>query len=202
MTYQRKFEIGAVFAVVCAALFAVFIFTSHKAEANPLGFSCSSQTGNATTTNAFMTPGTATSTLLFDTYCVTGTNQQNTGNTFVASDLNLLTQLQASSTATVLNITAEYSQDGIDWYQDNYVATVSTTTVTSNYVSDISTPNSYKWTFASSTTGGVATANNNRIGKVIHLHVPTRFVRIVYTLASGSTNGTIWGSLLPIKENK
>lgn len=141
-----------------------------------------------------MTAGTATSTLLFDTYCVNGTNQPNTGNTNIANKLTLLTQFNASSTASVLNIAVEYSQDGVDWYQDNYIAPLATTSP----AVQLAVPNTYVWAFASSTLNGVGNAGN-RVGKVVQIQTPTRYVRVVYSLTG--TNAAVWGELLPQKED-
>jgi hypothetical protein len=194
MTYQRKIEVGAVAAFILAAAFVFSLSFSHRAQANPLGFSCAAQTASATTTPVYMTAGTATSTLLFDTYCVNGTNQPNTGNTNIANKLTLLTQFSASSTASVLGISVEYSQDGVDWYQDNYLSPLATTSPAVL----LATPNSYSWLFASSTLDGVANTGN-RVGKALQIQTPTRYVRVVYTLTG--TNAAVWGELLPQKED-
>lgn len=191
-------RIGALLAIGFSIIVVALSLTlfSRPASANPLGFSCPAMSATATTTLTFMTPGTATTTVLYDTYCVNGTNQPNTGNTNSTNLLSLLTQFTASSSPnSVLLMNIEYSQDGVDWYQDNYVAS------STNPVSVVSTPNSYSWTFASSTVGGGAVAsNNNRIGKLIRLYAPTRYVRAVYSLNIGGANGAVWGQILPIKE--
>lgn len=185
------------------ALAAVIIFVgvsltalTQTVSANPLGFSCPSYGpgGVASTSVVYMTTGAATSTLLYDTYCVGGTNQPNTGNTASTNLLSLLTQFTASSTASTLNASVEYSQDGVDWYQDNYNAST-----TGAYA--IQAANSYAWTFASSSTNGAPVlANNSRIGKIIRIYAPTRYVRVVYSLPVGSTPGAVWGEILPVKE--
>jgi len=201
MSNQKSFEVLAIvsFAIAVTVVF-VSILATPKAEANPIGFSCAAYgpQGVATTSVKFMTPGTATSTLVYDTYCIGGTNQSNPGNSYATDYLTLLTQLSASSTATILNTSVEYSQDGVDWYQDNYIAS---TTTAGNFVPlwSITVPNSFTWTFASSTLNGVANTGN-RVGKVVQIYAPTRYVRVVYTLTGN--NGAVWGSLLPIKENK
>lgn len=194
MTYTEK-AIGTFLTALATALLIYTAFGMiHKAHANPLGFSCAAQTASATTTPVYMTAGTATSTLLFDTYCVNGTNQPNTGNTNIANKLTLLTQFSASSTASVLGISVEYSQDGVDWYQDNYLSPLATTSPAVL----LATPNSYSWLFASSTLDGVANTGN-RVGKALQIQTPTRYVRVVYTLTG--TNAAVWGELLPQKED-
>lgn len=199
MTTHTKFGIGALLAVFIALVAVSIFFMGTSAKANPLGFSCPSYTATATTSPAFMTPGTATSTLLFDMYCVNGTNQPNTGNTHIANTLALLTQFSASSSATsILNIKTEYSQDNVDWYEDDFQFFTDATSTGSHA---FALPQSAQWVFATSTVNGLISASSNRGGKVIRLNPPTRYVRIVYTL-SGTTNGAVWGSILPIKENQ
>lgn len=164
----------------------------QPAKANPLGFSCPAYGpgGVASTSIAYMTPGTATSTLLYDTYCVGGTNQPNTGNTNTTNSLALLTQLTASSTSSVLNMAVEYSQDGVDWYQDDNIFATTTNT-------NIQSPNSLTWPYAVSNVGGVPNTGN-RLGKVVRIYTPTRYVRVVYTITGA--NAGVWGELLPQKE--
>lgn len=197
MTYTKSLTLK-VLSLLAAVVFlgAAGVAFTRTASANPLGFSCPAYGpgGVASTSVTYMTGGTGTTTLLYDTYCVGGSNQPNTGNTSTTNLLSLLTQFTASSTASVLNTSVEYSQDGVDWYQDNYVA--STTAAYS-----LQTANSTSWTFASSTPGGgAAVANSNRVGKLTRLYAPTRYVRVVYTLAASGTAGGVWGEILPIKE--
>lgn len=208
MTYSHRFIASLTAIAVAAALIAsAYTLTPRYAHASPLGFACAAYgpTGIASTSVKYMTPGAATTTLVYDTYCQNGSNQTDVGNTSVANSLALLTQLSASSTNTTLNIAIEYSQDNVDWYQDNLLAS---TTSGFTLPFPVTNPNSYTWLFASSTLNGVAQANNGptasstRIGKVMKIYAPTRYVRIVYTLgvASGATGAALWGQILPLKE--
>lgn len=200
MTNQKQFEIGAALALFCALALAAIVLTqgAPTVEANPTGFSCPAYGpgGTASTSVTYMTPGLATTTLVFDTYCISGTNQPNTGNLFGVAYLALLTQLTASTTGTVLNKSVEYSQDGTDWYQDNLNLNFATTSP----VAQLATPQSSQWQFASSTVGGTPN-RGNLVGKVERIYAPTRFVRVIYSLGAGS-NGAVWGEILPTKENK
>ncbi len=161
-------------------------------KANPLFFPATVQTSSATTSPAYMTAGTATSTLTWDSYAALGTYTGTLKST-------LLIQLVASSTATVLTTNIEYSQDGIDWYQSNglFAAGFSTTT---NPI-DIGQVNQFKFAFASSTAGlaGLATTTATTT-RAIPVVVPTRFVRAIFSLAPGSTAGAVWGQFVPVKE--
>lgn len=186
----RRFELGALLAILIAASIGFSVFSSHKAEANPSGFSCPAYSSIASSSPVYLGAGTATSTLLYDTYCVNGTNQPNTGNTRTTNTLALLTQFTASSTSSVMNASVEYSQDGIDWYQDNYL-------ISGVGAVNIQAPVSYTWTYVNSTIGGIANSGN-RLGKVVRIYPPTRYVRVVYSLTGA--NGAVWGQILPIKE--
>lgn len=212
MTYSyRQFAAClTIVAVTAVLMFGAFstLFTPRSTHANPLGFACAAYGpfGIASTSVKYLTPGTGTTTLVYDTYCQNGSNQTDVGNTSIANSLSLLTQLSASSTNTTLNISVEYSQDNLDWYQDNLIA--SSTGIGLGLQYPLTNPNTYTWAFASSTLNGVGqnnngpTANSTRIGKVIKIFAPARYVRVVYSLgfAAGATNAAVWGEILPIKE--
>lgn len=181
-----------------AALFIVGI-TVH---ANPAYFSPMVQTATATSSGAFMTPGTATSTLVYDTY--------NNGNTYANEKTELLLQFSGSSTAAQLNTTLEYANSysgtdcsatptSCDWYQDAFTNVVNYSTSTSPM--SIGFIPTYAWTFASSTVGGIApTSTNNRATRALQIKAPTRFVRAVFTCAIGGTNCTVWAQFNSTKE--
>lgn len=138
-----------------------------------------------TTTPTFITAGgTGTSTAVYDTGCASA------GSTDSAS---FLLQLTGSSTATVANVSFEYSQDNVDWYSDDYnfpsaSTTQSNTTLTSTRV--------YILTYASTTVGGLAGTGNGRNTRIVNVPVPTRYVRAVTTLAPGSLPGAVWGEFV------
>lgn len=158
------------------------------AGASTLYFPITSQTAVATSTLSYMTAGTGTTTPVYDAYS-SGTQKK--------IDLaSLFVQATASSTNTKYSIAFEYSQNGVDWYQDgssNFQ--LSTTTGATN----VSTANSVYFNFASSTLGGVvsATAPEN---KIINVSTPVRFVRAVISLPSGSTNGAVWAQFVPAQQ--
>lgn len=159
-------------------------------------FSGTVQTASATSTPAYMTPGTATSTLVYNTYTNTNvaTATPTTSNVSKAEKLALVGQFQGSSTAAVLHIAYEYSQDGLDWYQ-NYlpIGGYSTTTqaLTFTAADSIAIP------FASSTYNGISTKiDNDRF--IVEVPIPTKDVRVVVTLTGA--NGAFWGQLVPVKQ--
>jgi hypothetical protein len=165
------------------------------ALANPSYFARGVTTNSAaSTTPAYLTPGTATSTTpTFDAYAQTN----NGGATFKADSAGIVQQFCASSTATVLNTSVEYSQDGIDWYR-NFVfdpSQTGTTSVNRNLV----TPYSISQTFASSSLQGTPIAANNKCTySAFTIPTPFRYTRVVSSMTGG--NGSIWNQLVPLKE--
>lgn len=171
------------------------------AFANPFYVGLSAQTATATSTQTYMTPGTATTTPVYDSYEQYGTNQTNGGNLTLPSQVAVLLNGVASSTATVLNLTCEFSNNynGItgngDWYQNEIIGA----TTTSAGVQNAGVPNSFSFTYASSTVGGAAVASTtNRFTKVFGCPVPLRFVRAVVTMTGA--NGSVWAGIVPIKQ--
>src|SRR5437870_5803479 len=114
--------------ITAFAVFLASLAPAGVAFANPSYFANGTSTAAATTTKAFMTPGTATTTTpVFDSYAQTAAGGLTTKSDYAG----LLVRLSASSTATVLSVNVEYSQDGIDWYRNfvvdpNQIATSST----------------------------------------------------------------------------
>lgn len=188
--------------LVTGILFSLVLIgaTINKVQANPSFYPQPASFSTATSTGQFMTPGTGTTTVVYDSYCISGTNQPICGNTNAINSAALLLQFSASTTASALSVRFEYSQDGIDWYGDGYV-NVATTTIPVG----ITINTSFNWTFASSTVGGMAGGlagiggTNNRDNKIIKVVTPTRFVRAIITLTGA--NATIWSQIQPLKEN-
>jgi hypothetical protein len=182
--FKLKKLLGIAFA------FAIFLASAGVASANPSYVGPTVQTASATTSPAFMTPGTATSTLSFDAY-------NPTTNTFVADKLALLMQFTGSSTASILGVNFEYSQDGIDWYKNTIVNAESVSTTSP--VLSLNTPTSMSWAFASTTLNGAA-GTSAIATRIVSVPIYTRFVRAVTTLTGA--NGAFWGQFIPIKELK
>lgn len=182
------------FAVVIA-LASMFTFL-QVTKANPTGFALGARTAITTTTFAVLAAGNATTTLTYDAYGISGTNENGSGSTAAADSASLLVQFTASSTASKLKIAYEYSQDGVDWYQDALTSTFATTTTG---VLNTNVPNSFSWTFASTSVGAAGIlANNNLATEIFPVYTPTRFVRAVIT-ASGA-NAMVWAQIVPKKE--
>lgn len=169
---------------------ATLLAIAGLAQANPLSFLSTSKSAAATTTQSFMTAGTATTTHSYDAY------SQPSG--FALNQATLLVQMGASSTASELRINIEYSHDNIDWFEDG--GTLANNFATSSKPFDISQVNQFKLTFASSTPGGLSTVGDATTTRAILVKTPTRFMRAVFTLAAGSAGANVWSEWVPIKE--
>lgn len=160
-------------------------FTTNKAEANPSYFPPSQYIttpalSNATNTQAFaLTSGVSNPTLVFDTYGL--------GQTSKTDSALLLTQFHASSTSSVLQIGTFYSQDGIDFYDNDYILTNGTSTATTTIGG---VQNGYSWQ-------AVSTATSS---KAIRIDTPARYIKIVFSVTGA--NGGVWAQLVPFKQNK
>lgn len=173
--------------------FVAAFLVGHTAYANPLAFSTGVSTATASTTVAYMTAGTATTTLTYDTYNIANAQP---GNPTAAQALSLLVQMTASSTLSSLVVNYEYSMDGVDWYQDGTGGLASTTIP---YI--ISTPMSARWNFASSTPGlGAVLSNTNRDHRILSVRTPTRYIRAIFTVPVGASNAGVYASFVPAKE--
>jgi hypothetical protein len=193
MTHTR---ISAAWIVGLVAL-SVFLTAIPAAHANPSIFANGVTTGSAASTSpAFMTPGTGTSTTpVYDAQLQTFSG----GFTSKTDAAGLLIQFTASSTNSVLSAAVEYSQDGVDWYRNFVIDPTQIGTTTTPF--SFNTPFSVKWTFASSTVGGSgAIANNNRSTAALLIPTPFRYTRVVFSLTGA--NGAVWAQLVPIKEQR
>lgn len=187
----RSWEIGAVLALAIA-ISTIFLIPLAPAHANPFRFPASAATSAATTSPVYMTPGTATTTVTYDSYA-------NGGGSQATDKATLLMQMTASSTSTTYNVALEYSQDGIDWYSDSQLTgTLATTT----QVFQTNTPISYSIKYASTTPdGGIVLANSNTAYRALTIPTPTRFVRVFSSLAVGGTNGATWLQIIGQKQS-
>lgn len=181
---------------IAATVFGATYFSSPR-----------SASSTATSTLKYQTPGTATSTVIYDAYGVFGSNQTNTqSNTFATDEVALEIQFTASSTLSQLNVNFEYSEDLIDWYQDSssnvYGYASSTLPVSLNQVPQ------YQWKFSSSTIGGAGASTTEGIGlngsynrdtRIIKFKPITRYTRAVITCAAGGLNCAYYATFIPRK---
>jgi hypothetical protein len=159
--------------LIIAGLVLIGVGFSLTAKANALFFLPTVQTATATTTAAFIGVGTGTTTLSFDAYA--------NGATRAANYATLFTQFAASSTSSLLTITPQYSQDGVDWYSDS-------TLIATSSVTAIQTANTYTWLAATTATSS----------RAIVIKTPTRYTRVQYSLTGAA--GAVWAQIVPARE--
>lgn len=198
---RNNILIGAVSLLLIAGAVSLYPFIS---KANPLEYLLQNQgtfTVTATTTLSYMTPGTGTTTPVYDTYA------NGSASTYATDKAALEVQFTASSTSSTLQWFYEYAQgnatancvsapNSCDWYADD---TFSTTNATTTPNVSITQPNQVVWTFASTTPGGGA-PTGNRANKVVNVPTPMRYIRAVMFLPIGSTNGAVWAAFVGQKQ--
>ena len=189
--------------VIMAVVLGVYFSGLYTKLAGAVGQSFSPAdcyTAAATSTLTYMTIGTATTTVT----CGLGLNG--------ASSATLLVMVNASSTNTTLNIYAEESLDGQDWFPISQDQTASTSAPFTMAVRQYST-----LVFASSTISGSAGVVANGIGlsgtnnrNHYQIDVPVKMKRVrAYTVVpvpstygtglTGTTtyNGAVWMQIVP-----
>lgn len=181
--------------IIASVLAFLSLGVAGFAYANPSYFAAGVSTNNAaTTTPAFMTPGTGTSTTpVYDSYALTVNGGVQTKTEFAG----VLVNFCGSSTAAVLKVAVEYSQDNVDWYRNYVLSPNQIGTTTNPYV--IGTPFTTNWTFASSSVGGSGTLATCSTA-AISVPTPFRYMRIVNSITGA--NGSVWASIVPTKEIK
>lgn len=161
---------------------------TKKAEANPSVFNIKPPLTVGTTT-----PFTASSTFATYQYLKAGVSTSTTNvldswaaGTYGALDsASLFVQLTATSTPPTLRWRYEFSQDAIDWYSEDIELTTNASTTV--HVRDYK---EHSWVFASTTANGLAGVN--RAHKLLSVPTPTRYVRVVFYLPTGSADAVIF----------
>lgn len=178
------------------------IGTAGVVYGSPFTFLVPATTSNntSTTTTSYMTAGLATTTLTCDSYSVTCVTTGAIARPLGYNRAILLLQMVASTTGTTLRINTEYSQDGIDWYQDGGAAVENFATTTKPF--DVSQVAQYNLNFASSTAGLGAVPNvvNSTTTRAIILKTPTRFIRAIFTVPIGSGAVGVWAQMTPSRD--
>ena len=96
-----------IYSTLAVLTLGVFVFAG-VVSASPSQNTAGAGYATATTTIAWMTPGTATSTtIIYDSNQVRGLNQSNQGNTWATDSAILKLQINASSTLTKFRIDLE-----------------------------------------------------------------------------------------------
>lgn len=148
---------------VCASLVA----TSASAANS---YFSSGRYAAATTTVVRMTAGTATT-----TYQLGASANGDVDENF------LFIQLKASTTATILNWYYQFSNDGVDWFnEDNTLESTGAAKI-----NHASTTVTHVWT-----PGNTVSSTTRKVLKVPS--ISSIFKRVVFTLPIGSAGGELW----------
>ena len=167
--------------------------------ANPQFFQTESGTAAATSTVSYMTPGTATTTLVIDSFKLVQSSTE-TPNPTAYNALSLAIQFEATSTSSSLARYYEYSSDNIDWYPENEVTTINATTTI-----EIQHRKLYQFSFPATSTplsnAELPVTNGKaRVHKIVDVPILARYVRVNFYIPVGSTNGAVWAEFMPRKE--
>lgn len=186
------YVIGGVLITTLA--FILFISNVPNVGANPsqLPIHGNCKTSSSTSSPYYIVANTATSTLTCDAYNL----DTNNVNPLSLNTASLLVRYQGSSTASIMNIKFEYSNDGSDWYQ-NTLGQVSFATSTQV---KLGTLNSYSWQYSSSTNLGGGSLVSATSTRIIDVPVPTRYVRVIFSSEVAVYNGAVWAELVPKQE--
>lgn len=185
-----------IYKIIGLVLAIILLAGVVAVKASPSAFLPTTQSASATTTVSYLTPGTATTSLIYDSFSINNSGSVN--KTQLTDMATLFIQLAASTTATKLNINLEYSQDGIDWFQDG--GNIQNGFATTSKPFDIGQVSQYNFSFASSTAGLGGAATIGTTTRAISVRVPTRYLRAVYSLAIGGGNGAVWSQIIPSRQ--
>src|SRR3990167_5601402 len=187
--------------IVPTTMFALFLAIGvwlqypNFALGNPSFFGQQTSTASATTTKAYMTPGRATTTLVVNSFLTApeGNDRQT-----------LLVQFTGSSTASKLGIAFQFSQDGINYYDDSLSLgfAASTTLPIGLGVAD-----SFVIPMATSTTGlepfaSTPISGSGWTARAIDIPTPARYTKVVFSMpfGGGNVNGAVWATVIPKKQ--
>src|SRR3990167_547964 len=199
-------------AFLAVAFFAtLFYLTPERAAANPStvsrGSNANLSTNSATSSPTFMTAGTATSTLTLDATNGTATTSLSMDTTFgedntvaVNSAVLLVNYVGSSSANSYLKVDFEFSNDGVNFYQDFLSATSTGGAGLANALT-ADNRDAHLFRYASSTSlsgaiiGSLPYLSNGYPANTYAINVPdipTRYIRAVFTTPITSYNGAVW----------
>jgi hypothetical protein len=180
MNKYLKYILSSMTAILLFVVCGYFVAQTSVVQAAIQQLGLRTQTATATTTVAYMTPGTASTTITVD-------NSLNTPN-----EMSLYVQLTSSTTATVLNWEYEYSMDQIDWWDEDLTPT--SVAIADTQVQHSSTTITHVWN------PGDANASTSNKVFIMPNKYAARYSRVVFTLPIGVDNGALWAEVVPIKE--
>lgn len=202
MTHRFTIKTALAIAALVAVLAVSILFRAPFASANPLYEAGKAATATATSTQTYLTPGTATTTVVYDSYEQYGTNQPSTGNFTLPDSVSVVLDGKASSTASTVSVVCEFSDNynattgNGDWYQNEIFP------ATTSIAQYIGSANSFSFTYVASSTmpvgGSAVTSSYNRFQKLFTCPVAMRFVRAVITNTGAPVS--VWSAVVPKKQ--
>lgn len=163
---------------ICASIIAV------KAHANPIVIppqqNC--KTAVATSTMTALATSSISTTLTCDAYNLSPYNVDPTG----VVSASLAVQYDASSTAGILTIALQFSNDNIDWYE--------------NQTGNLDASSTGSQASYPAKTISLTPATTSPIKKVYSVPFPARYVRAIFTGTALSGTSTVWAEFWPLKQ--
>lgn len=197
MTIRNLIGLGLVaFATIIVGYLTVSFMPRSMAQfagASPSYLIPCTATAAASSSVTYMSTGAATTTVACNI---------QTGTTQAFNNAYLLVAFTGSSTASKITIAFEHSDmNGIDWYADETIGEAQQNGIsTTTRVVDVSQPNSYTLSYASTTVGGTGAATATNF-KIFNFNAPINRVRAIITMPAGSQNGAIWAQIIGKREN-
>lgn len=182
MNVKKRIASYAV-AATLGVLISINPYWAHGAHANPEIFPPSSTSAVATSTLQFLTAGSTVFNQQYDAYTYYFASSTSQGQQYALENAVVMVADTASSSSSVLNVSIQYSQNGIDWYADDVNGPQSTTTP-----QNLNNINVYKYASTVTTTTYFA----------FPIKTPTRFVRAVFT-ATGANLG-LYAQITPQRQ--
>lgn len=191
MSHKIHFIIIAL--AIFMTLFGLFSVV-NIAKANPSFFIRNSGTSatrcslTATTSVRYMTAGTATTTVIL--------NSTGCGGSQAIDSAALMLYRNAAAASSKTRIAIEYSDDcdaatGGTWY----APAATSTDMALNVDGGLTSLNAMVWQFASTTVGGsIEKASSDSL--LIPIMTPTKCVRAVLTVPTGSASSSLWASFV------
>lgn len=182
-------------SLLATALCAVLISAGYSipAYANPSQTPpIKSLNNTASTTQVYMTPGTATTTLTYDSFSV------STDTKF--DQVTIAMQVHASGTPVTVKFRVEDSYNGIDWYPRSTTITTGTTTIVSGSFSEYSIQIATSSDLLGGT--GAVLGVTTRVHQEVTVDTPMRYSRYIFYLPPGSGNAALWAVAVPVREKQ
>lgn len=127
---------------------------------------------NSTTTRSYMNAGTGTTTI--------------TSFTPLTDEISLMVQFEGSSTAAVLGWQYEWSNDNVNWFEEDLPLSIAAGGTQAN-IDHASTTITHRWN-----PGTVATSS-----KAVRVpNIPARYTRVKFFIPIGGASGAVWAQMV------